>query len=313
MTGKNVKNNMIISGVTFTPDTDVKYAKSKINKSGGKAIGILNAHSDSILNINTPLMKTWGVNEWIDEASGKKSYDIVLQFSSDGYQTDAEKSFLKALHGFSDKIKSDAVSNSKEWFNKTKMSPEVVDALFNPVLKYPKNPDTGEPDHTRAPTFKIKLNYWDDKFDGTELYDMNKSLIFPDDNGSTSPIDHITKGSHTAVVIRCGGLWFANGKFGVTWKLVQAIVKPRQSLAGQCHIDLSDQERRVLHDQGDDCEDDAVVSKQETNDTDDEDTKEAEEVVAEAEAEAEEEGTAPEPPKKKIVKKVRKKTVSSEA
>ena len=305
MTGKNVKNNMIISGNTFVPETDIKYAKPKINKSGGKAIGILNSHSDSILNINTPLMKTWGVNEWIDDASGKKSYDFVLQFNSEDYQTEAEKSFLKALHEFSDKIKADAVSNSKEWFNKTKMSPEVVDALFNPVLKYPKNPDTGEPDDSRSPTFKIKLNYWDNKFDGTELYDMNKSLIFPDDAGTTSPIDHITKGSHTAVVIRCGGLWFANGKFGVTWKLVQAIVKPRQSLAGQCHIDLSDQEREVLNQQTDDVEEDEVVAKQETNDTDDEDTKEAE---AEPEPEPEEVK-----PKKKIVKKVKKKTAASEA
>ena len=305
MTGKNVKNNMIISGSAFVPETDIKYAKPKINKSGGKAIGILNSHSDSILNINTPLMKTWGVNEWIDDASGKKSYDFVLQFNSEDYQTEAEKSFLKALHEFSDKIKADAVSNSKEWFNKTKMSPEVVDALFNPVLKYPKNPDTGEPDDSRSPTFKIKLNYWDNKFDGTELYDMNKSLIFPDDAGTTSPIDHITKGSHTAVVIRCGGLWFANGKFGVTWKLVQAIVKPRQSLAGQCHIDLSDQEREVLNQQTDEVEEDEAVAKQETNDTDDEDTKEAE---AEPEPEPEEVK-----PKKKIVKKVKKKTAASEA
>jgi hypothetical protein len=40
----------------------------------------------------------------------------------------------------------------------------------------------------------------------------------------------------------CGGLWFANGKFGVTWKLYQGVVKPAQSLPkGQCHIKLDDQ------------------------------------------------------------------------
>ena len=301
------KNSMIISGSTFSPESDVKYAKPKINKSGGKAIGILNAHSDSILNLNTPLMKTWGVNEWIDEQSGKKAYDFVLQFNSEDYQGEAERNFLNGLKTFESKIKEDAVKNCKEWFNKSKMSLEVVDALFNPVLKYPKNQDTGEPDMSRPPTFKIKLNYWDDKFDGTELYDMNKSMIFPDETGSTSPVDHITKGSHTAVVIRCGGLWFANGKFGVTWKLVQAIVKPRQSLAGKCHIELSCEEREVLNEQESDNED-AVIDKKVADDTDEEDNN----VEAEVEAEVNAAEPEPEPPKKVVKKKVTKKKVVKE-
>lgn len=300
------KNSMIISGSTFSPESDVKYAKPKINKSGGKAIGILNAHSDSILNLNTPLMKTWGVNEWIDEQSGKKAYDFVLQFNSEDYQSDAERNFLNGLKEFENKIKDDAVKNCKEWFNKSKMSLEVVEALFNPVLKYPKNPDTGEADMSRSPTFKIKLNYWDDKFDGTELYDMNKSMIFPDESGTSTPADHITKGSHTAVVVRCGGLWFANGKFGVTWKLVQAIVKPRQSLAGRCHIELSVEEREVLNEQQSDNEEDIVVDKKVTDDTDEEDNN------VEAEVEAEVEAAAVEPPKKVVKKKVTKKKVVKE-
>ena len=41
-------------------------------------------------------------------------------------------------------IKADAIANSKDWFNKSKMSAEVVDALWSPMLKYPKNQATGE-------------------------------------------------------------------------------------------------------------------------------------------------------------------------
>jgi hypothetical protein len=49
----------------------------------------------------------------------------------------------------------------------------------------------------------------------------------------------IPKGSEIACIIQCGGIWFANGKFGVTWKLFQGVVKPTQTLAkGQCHIKL---------------------------------------------------------------------------
>ena len=37
---------------------------------------------------------------------------------------------------------------AKKWFGK-KMSREVVDALMYPMLKHPKDKETGEPDLTR--------------------------------------------------------------------------------------------------------------------------------------------------------------------
>jgi hypothetical protein len=61
-----------------------------------------------------------------------------------------------------------------------------------------------------------------------------------------SPQDLIAKGSHIAVSIQCGGIWFANGKFGVTWKLFQAIVKPKMSLKGKCHIKLDDEDKTKM-------------------------------------------------------------------
>jgi hypothetical protein len=71
--------------------------------------------------------------------------------------------------------------------------------------------------------------------------------VFPDPmNPSLSPQDLIAKGSHIAVSIQCGGIWFANGKFGVTWKLFQAIVKPKMSLKGKCHIKLDDDEKTKI-------------------------------------------------------------------
>jgi hypothetical protein len=65
-------------------------------------------------------------------------------------------------------------------------------------------------------------------------------------NHALSPQDLIAKGSHIAVSIQCGGIWFANGKFGVTWKLFQAIVKPKMSLKGKCHIKLDDDEKTKI-------------------------------------------------------------------
>ena len=43
------------------------------------------------------------------------------------------------MQEFEQKIKNDAIVNSKEWLGKTKTEPAVVEALWNPMLKYPKN------------------------------------------------------------------------------------------------------------------------------------------------------------------------------
>lgn len=266
------QNMMIITGTDFNPETQFTFTKPKPNSSGGKSVGIINKESLKGLYLTTPLMLTWGVNENIDEKSGNKSYDLALQFPREEYNNEAQEQFLVNMKNFEAKIKKQALENSKEWFNKPKMSEEVIDALWTPMLKYPKDKDTGEFDYTRPPTLRIKLNYWDHVFK-CEMYDMDKNLLFPNETG-VLPVDLITKASNIATVIQCGGLWFASGKFGVTWRLQQAVVKPKESLLGKCHIDLSDTEKNVLKKQvNEDSEDDSefkTVNKTVVQDSDDE-------------------------------------------
>ena len=235
----------IISGTSFSPNTDIKYAKVKVNNSGGKSVGILNAATNSVLNIQTPLMLTWGVNENVDKKTGEvQSYSMALQFPAEEYKTPGVSKFFVALQQFEAKIKQDAIANSKEWFGKA-MSAEVINAIFNPVLSYSKNPQTGEPDHTKNPTLRIKLPFYDGEWKGIEIYDSNSNAMFPNSDGKT-PKDLIVKGSDAALIITCGGLWFAGGSFGVTWRLVQAVLKPKPSLRGKCHITLDDDEQRRI-------------------------------------------------------------------
>jgi hypothetical protein len=235
----------IISGTTFNPNTDVKYAKVKVNNSGGKSVGVLNASTNSVLNIQTPLMLTWGVNENVDKKTGEvQSYSMALQFPSDEYKTPGVSKFFAALQHLEAKIKQDAITHSKEWFGKA-MSAEVIGAIFNPVLSYSKNPQTGEPDHTKNPTLRIKLPFYDGEWKGIEIYDSNSNALFPNSDGK-SPKDLIVKGSDAALIITCGGLWFAGGSFGITWRLVQAVLKPKPSLRGKCHITLDDDEQRRI-------------------------------------------------------------------
>lgn len=240
-------SDMVIPGASFNSASDMKYTKPKVNSVGGRSVGIVNSKTSTVLNLSSPLMLTWGVQSFTDDKTGKVSYDLALQFPNEGFETPATKKFLENMTAFEKKIKEDAITNSKEWFSKPKMTADAVDALWTPVLKYPKNKDTLEADLTRAPTIKVKLPYWDGAWKELELYDTDMRPVFPDPmNPALSPQDLIAKGSHIAVSIQCGGIWFANGKFGVTWKLFQAIVKPKMSLKGKCHIKLDDEDKTKM-------------------------------------------------------------------
>jgi hypothetical protein len=237
---------MVINATVFNSEKDVKYTKSKVNASGGKSIGILNAHSNKSLYLSTPLMMTWGAQKFVDDKTGKVSYSMSLQFPGDQYRTDATDKMLKAIIEFEKKIKADALKYSKEWLNKAKTSEEVIDALFHPMLKYPKDKNTGEPDMTRSPTLNVKIGCWDNKFN-CEIFDTEGHLLFPsEDSPDVGPIELIPKQMNLATVLQCGGIWLAGGKFGCTWKLFQAVIKPRTSMRGKCMISLSADDKSQL-------------------------------------------------------------------
>jgi hypothetical protein len=61
-----------------------------------------------------------------------------------------------------------------------------------------------------------------------------------------SPVDLIPKGVNVVAIVQCGGLWFANGKFGCTWRLFQAVVQPKPSMKGKCLINLSSESKNAL-------------------------------------------------------------------
>jgi hypothetical protein len=233
-----------LDGTSFDAKTDYKYTKPKANASGGKSIGVLNAKSNKGLYLSTPLMLTWGVNEYTDEKSGRKTYDMTLQFPKEEYNSENQEKFLANMKSFESKLKADAIDNSKEWMNKQKLSAEVLDALWTPMLKYPKNQESGEFDYTRPPTLRLKLPLWEGDWK-VELYDMEQKALFPNDNGLFPP-DLIGKATNVATIIQCGGIWIANGKLGVTWKLVQAVVQPKQSMRGKCFINLSVNDKAQL-------------------------------------------------------------------
>ena len=298
----------ILSGVDFNASTDYVYTKAKVNASGGKQVGILNKQNMKTLYMSTPLMLTWGVNEYTDEKTGKVTYDMALQFPNEEYNSPECAAFLKNIQELETRVKNDAITNSKEWLNKSKLGAEAVDALWTPMLKYPKDKATDEADYSRPPTLKLKIPYWEGEFKNVELYNESKALVFPNDE-DVHISNFIVKGSNVATIIQCGGVWVANGKFGVTWKLFQAVVKPRATLSGKCHINLSDKDKEKMATSVNDDDEDVVRPATSVTEVADSDDEEEVHVVEKAEVEVKEEIKAKQvavedqPKKKRVVKK----------
>ena len=307
--------SQIVNVRDYNPSTDISYAKPKINSVGGKNVSVMNARLRKATYLSTPLMLTWGMSEFRDDKTGKVSYELSLQFPNSDYPDAEGESFLEKLKAFEDKIKADAITYSKEWFNKPKMTAEVVDALWTPMLKYPKNKETQDFDYTKAPILRVKVPYWEGEW-RIELYDMEERQIWPSKNQAVStPLELVPKLTRVACVIQCGGIWFANGKFGVTWKLFQAVVKPPQSLKGTCHIKLSSSDKDRMTSQAgvqeseedeDEVNESVTELQVQVQDSDDEGSQPPPQVATASEAVTAEESTI----RKKVVR--RKKNGSEE-
>lgn len=234
-----------------------KYTPAKINKSGGKAITILNPKSNRSLHITTPPMMTWGISDFVDqltqESDGK--YTISLNFPNSDYSNADSDLFLKKLKEFESQVIDDAVKNSDAWWGEP-MSKEILKHTFFPFLKYQKDKITKKVDPTKPPSIRAKVSNFDGKWPNLEIYDTRSQLLFPCENPMSSPMDFVPKMSNVMCLLQCGGIWIGGKGWGITWKLVQCVVKPREnvSVLGRCRILMTNDTRELLDGQDVDSE-----------------------------------------------------------
>lgn len=314
---------IVLSTKEWNPSA-LRYMQPKINDRGAKSISIISTQSNRSLHVSTPLMMTWGIADFVDEkgeSDGK--FSMSLNFPNADYATDATTDFLTKLKSFENQILDDAVRNSEAWFGE-EMSREVAKHTFFPFLKYSKDKTTKKVDYSKPPSIRAKVPNYNNRW-AIEIYDTTNTMIFPTENVNLTPMDFIPKMSQVACVLQCGGLWFGGKGWGITWKLIQCVVKPREvvSVFGKCHIQLSTDEISAMNSApapvDTDVEDEADVSAPAPVSTEVEDSDEEPEpepvvetpkkkVVKKAapapEPEPEPEAAVAAAPKKKIVKKV---------
>ena len=229
-------SNTILNACDFDLSV-LGYRAKKTDDRGGANVAVQNKMTQSALRLQTPMMLTWGASEYEDKVTGVKDgrFSMSLQFPEAEYATPECSSFMSNMIELENKVKSDALAKSKDWFGKDIKSSEVIDALFSPMVKYPNIKGTKEPDYSRMPTLSLKIPQWQNVFK-CELYDEEGNILFPKSDSAVTPIDYL-KRTKVMCIIQCGGVWFINGKFGVTWKLLQAVVqKPPDTIQGKCMI-----------------------------------------------------------------------------
>ena len=209
---------------------NISYSEPKSLQNGGKAVYV--NYDGKPLILQTPKMRCpFGMSVYEDGEYPK--YSLPLSFSGmDG--NESLNKFHEVLENFDKKLLKDGVKNSMLWFKKKKQSLEVCKALYSPQIKQSLD-ENGEPNGKYPDTIKVKLPWRDDKF-LCDAYDSNRELI----EGDLKKV--LVKGSQVQALIQCVGLWFAGGKYGCSWKVVQMKITPAAGVSGYSFLSDSDED-----------------------------------------------------------------------
>lgn len=246
----NTKSSPIVLDVNSWMPNQIRFMPPKVNAQGGKAISVLSTQSNRSLHVSTPLLTTWGISDFVDPQTGVSDgkFQISFTFPNDSYSNKSTDMFLAKMQQFEAAILQEAVQNSELWWGES-LDIGILKHTFFPILKYPKIKGTKKIDTTKKPNLNAKVPFYENENKwNVEIYDTKGDLLFPNANEELTPAHFVPKLSNAAGVLQCGGIWIGGKGWGVTWKLIQAVVKPKivDSVFGKCHIKLSDEDQSAI-------------------------------------------------------------------
>jgi len=197
----------------------ISAPKVSANGTGSKAAYLSYNVSGQGLTLQTPsLPAPFGMNVYDKQGPPKYSLDLALR--GWGGENPKVKTFYDVMSQLDEHMVDFATKNSKLWF-KQEMKREVVEAFYTPSVKFGRDKE-GNPT-PYPPNIKLQLRKKKDseQFE-TNVYDESAST-----DPNARPItgvpmeDLLVKRVEVTCLIQCTGVWFAGGKFGLSWKAVQ--------------------------------------------------------------------------------------------
>ena len=225
-----------------------RYMQPKMSDRGLKSVNIISTQKNKKLSIQLPLLTTYGINDYTDQATGVSDgrFSINLFFPGDERATEEGMTALEKLKEFEQQVINDAVANSEAWFGK-KQTREITEYGYFPFLKVGKNKDTKQPDPSRGHYFRPKVQCFNGKWEA-EIFNTSKELIFPCEKPNFTPMDFIPEKSEVACGIECKSIWIGAKGWGLTWSLKQCIVIPNQQeySSGQVQLEWTSTSAPVI-------------------------------------------------------------------
>lgn len=231
----------------------------------------------------------YGMNVYKDEKTGNESFSLELSFKDRDSRPTLQR-FFEILNEIDNRVLEETMKNSQAWIRKPP-NRDVIEALFTPTIKYPKDKETGEIIDKYPPTYRVKLKKNQNGAFRCECYDHATK-----EDLSIEAIMPKMKGSKITTIANCSGVWLAGGKFGISWNASQLLVAQNTGIKKFAFRDLEDDETDSPE-KNDNDNHDEITTEITNNDVD---TSDDEEVVQEAdEEEIVEETEEEKPPKKK--------------
>ena len=202
------------------------------------------------LSVQTPWMSLpWKMGVYTEGEYPKYSIDLSFK----GMENDPD---LQAFHDKLQEVETQIIDagfeNSVSWFKKKKSTREVVEAIFNPILKVSKDKETGEPDGKWPPSMRAEVPYRVDKDTGMGVYDckvFNSADMKQFNINGADPehnlVDVFVKGARVRCLLQCVGLWIASGNYMCQWKVTKAEVELPEGYGNDNFLPESEDEGEV--------------------------------------------------------------------
>jgi len=216
-------NLPVMSVITPTSFNVSKLSTSDIKKlDNGASQVYLNYEGRGKLRVQAPQMS---IPYDAKDYDGNKKFKLTLSFRGADKNPKMAK-FHEMLQAVDNYIIDVATANAGKWFKMPGASRELISAFYTSTIKVSKDQNGNPKDY--PPTIGIKLGQRNDVFDA-ELYDDTNQMM-----EGVTPLDVLRRGAEIIPILDATGIWVADKKFGVTWKLHQArVVVPAEGSASR--------------------------------------------------------------------------------
>lgn len=207
----------------------VKYSELKTLDNGAKIAYVNYGDGINSIYLQTPELTFPFDNQFFTEGEGSGKFQCKVSLNK---SNPATAELVEKLEEMDNKIMEDAMKNSMTWFKKSKMSQEVVEEKYTPIVRYSKDSETGERSEKYPPQLAFKVVQRSGKYQ-CKFFDETAKKINVDNAEGENYQDVnnlLAKGCSVKLLLKCNGLWFSPSGFGATWKAEQMKVKVPETL-----------------------------------------------------------------------------------